>query len=336
MWAIGPDSFSSTDGFSWSPESIRSRIGNRSVVFNDTIVNVDGSRVLQTSDGANWTVLTETAPWGDGRQQPHVVVYRGKIWVIGGMSGYDTPNEALYNDVWASSDGIHWESIASSSKWTPRIWQSVTVYDDKIFMINGANWHLWPNENGNTSEIWFTDNGVDWFELHSESIWGARHASFSMPDDDGGLLLLAGYGHGGVDRMYNDSWVLQASIYFSKPSGDLLDLSSWGKNHDGSGPSPTTFSADNQIFILANRAFFAVDDRWFVSGAGSRTIVGAGDDQSPVWLDLSGERVVARSLYLSSNSTTVAWGDAPTVLYKHPDAELIVNKFTATPSAPGL
>jgi hypothetical protein len=35
IWAIGPSSFSSTDGVDWIPGKIRSRSGNRSVVFHD-------------------------------------------------------------------------------------------------------------------------------------------------------------------------------------------------------------------------------------------------------------------------------------------------------------
>jgi hypothetical protein len=252
-------------------------------------------------------------------------VYQDKIWVIGGASEYSSEDATIHSDVWASSDGIEWELITASANWTPRIWQTVQVYDDKIFMVNGSNWHTWPEENGNTSEIWFTDDGVDWLELPSENIWSARHASFSVPDEAGGLLVAAGYGHGGVGRIYNDAWILRASIYFSKPSGDIHDLSTWGKNHDGTGASPASFGMDNQIFILANRASFAIDDAWSVSGAGSRIIVGDGNVNNPVWLDLTDGSPATRQLYLSANSTTVAWGGSPTVLYRHPSATLIVN-----------
>jgi hypothetical protein len=188
-------------------------------------------------------------------------------------------------------------------------------------MLNGANWNEWPEEYGNTAEVWFTEDGVDWFELPSEMRWGARHAALSVLDDDGGLWWFGGYGTGGTERMYNDSWLLRASLFFPKPLGDLRDLSTWGKNLDGSGPSPPSFSEDHQVFVLRNRAFFGLDATWAVSGAGSRIIVGDGDSAAPVWLELVDEE--PRTLYLHANSTTVVHGAAPLLPFRHPDATVI-------------
>jgi hypothetical protein len=323
MWAIGPSSFSSTDGLHWRPEAIQSPELNRSVVFNDMLVNIHGATVMATRDGTSWTTMTDTAPWGILREKPAVVVYRDKIWVIGGVSDYGTPNEMLHNDVWASRDGISWELINRDSRWAPRIWASAVVYDNKIFLFNGANRNLWPGEYGNSSEIWWTDDGVDWFELKSETIWGARHASFSVVDPQGGVLLLAGYGHGGTSRLYNDVWTLRASFFFSKPDGDLHELGTWGKNRDGSGPSPASFRDSNQMFVLRNRTTFTGDERWSVSGAGSRILVGDGDNESYVHLEISNESQVAQPMYLYSNSTTVVRGHPPAVLFKDPGAALV-------------
>jgi hypothetical protein len=321
IWTIGPASFSSTDGVQWRPEPLSSRTGNRSVVFNDAIYNIDGARVMTTEDGATWSELTWSAPWGEERGQPLVTVYRDKLWVIGGFSGYGEANEMLHNDVWSSSDGITWQLIAPSATWTPRVWQALHTYDDKIFMINGANWNEWPDEFGNTAEIWFTDNGAEWFELPSEIRWGARHASLSVVDDEGGLFWFAGYGTGGFERLYNDSWVLRASLFFPKPTGDLRDPSTWGKNLDGTGPSPPSFSESYQIFVLRNRPVFTLDSTWTVTGAGSRIIVGDGDAAAPVWLELADEE--PRTLYLQANSTTVVHGAAPLLPFRHPDATVI-------------
>lgn len=321
MWAIGPESYSSADGIDWKPEPILSRIGNRSVVFGDALVNVDGARVLATHDGESWTVLTEEGPWGEERGQPLVTVYRDRIWVIGGFSGYGQPNEVLHNDVWASHDGVTWELITAAATWTPRVWQSLHTYDDKILMINGANWNEWPEEYGNTAEVWYTENGADWFELPSELRWGARHASYSALDEEGGLHFFGGYGHGGVERIYNDSWLLRASMYFPKSSGDLAMLSTWGKNLDGSGPSPTSFSKDHQIFILRNRPVFVLDATWSVSGAGSRVVAGDGDPGSPVWIEIADDK--PRQIYLQSNSTSVVHGTPPLVMFRHPNSILV-------------
>jgi hypothetical protein len=325
MWAIGPNSFSSTDGIEWRPESIQAPGSSRSVVFNGMLVNITGFSVRGTYDGQQWFALNNAPPWGANREELVAVVQGGKIWVMGGVTNYGTPNETIYNDVWSSSDGVEWSLVTSSAAWTPRIWTSAVAYDDKIFLFNGANFKFWPDQFGNTAEIWFTSNGADWFELKSESMWEARHASFSVVDGRRGregILLLAGYGHGGVTRMHNDVWKVRISLYFSKPSGALHELRTWGKNADGSGRSPSSFRDANQVFILRNRTNFTIDERWSVTGAGSRIVVGDGDRDNRILLEISNNGRSSHPLYLSSNSTTIAMGSQSTIYFRDPDALL--------------
>lgn len=306
MWALGSPSYSSSDGESWQAEpGLDVSTPNRTVVFADTLVNVDGAVVRQSSDGQSWVTLTDAAPWGTGRQQPVLLVYRDRLWVIGGVSGYGTPEQILHQDVWTSSDGRTWELVSETSPWAPRQWASGAAYDDKIFLLNGANQDLWPEEFGNVSEIWLTDDGRRWTKLPSESAWPARHASFVVPGSDDSLLLLAGYGHGGVARMHNDSWELRASIYFPKPSGALHRLGTWGSNLDGSGPAPTSFASDHQIFVLTNRPRFTATRLWRVTGHGSRVLVGDGAGEHVV-LEIRPGAAANLPLYLNSNSTTIS------------------------------
>jgi hypothetical protein len=288
------------------------------------LVNINGSTVRGTYDGQQWFTLSNPAPWGANRERFAVVVHRGRLWVMGGITSYGTPNEIPYTDVWSSSDGVDWNLVTSSAAWAPRIWTSAVAYDDKIFLFNGANRNLWPDEFGNAAEIWFTGDGADWFELKSESIWQARHASFSVLDGSrgGGILLLAGYGHGGVARMHNDVWNVRVSIYFSKPNGALHDLRTWGKHADGSGRSPRSFRDANQVFILRNRTTFTIDERWSVTGAASRIVVGDGDPNNGALLEISNDGRATHPLYLSSNSVTIATGRQPTIYFRDPDALL--------------
>jgi hypothetical protein len=138
------------------------------------------------------------------------------------------------------------------------------------------------------------------------------------------LVVIAGYGHGGVSRIYNDAWSLRTKMYFSKPSGDLHRLSSWGRNMDGSGSRPASFSADNQVFVLSNRDSFKADERLSVSGAGSRILVGDGNVDRPVQLELRNATAVHQPLYLYGNSTTTVSGYLPEILYQDDEAKLIV------------
>ena len=322
IWSIGAESFSSTNGVTWRNETSQSC--GRAVTFKNSIVVLAGAYITMTRDGVHWDTLTTTAPWGNARVQPHLVVHRNRLWVIGGMTGYGTPDEVIYNDVWSSPDGVSWELVNANSGWEPRRWTTAAVYDNKIFLVGGANPALWPEEHGNTAEVWFTSDGTRWMELKSEQQWPARHAAFVTTGTQNDLVVLAGYGHGGVSRIYNDAWSLRTKIYFSRSAGDLHKLSSWGTSMDGRGIRPRSFHADHQVFVLTNRDTFEADERLSVSGAGSRILVGDGDTRRPVRLELRNASAVKQPLYLYGNSTTIVSGELPEILFQDEEATLIV------------
>lgn len=71
--------------------------------------------------------------------------------------------------------------------------------------------------------------------------------------------------------------------YYSKASGNLQDLSTWGSNADGTGTAPPNFTSPNVIYTVANRTTAAVSAPWTVSGSGSKVVVGTG---SAITLDI--------------------------------------------------
>jgi hypothetical protein len=90
--------------------------------------------VWRTSDGINWTLVNESAPWG-GRYWHSVGWFDQKLWVMAGMLG---GNEV--NDVWYSEDGITWHELKSTTGNWPantRHAQSTTVYDNAIWFMCG-------------------------------------------------------------------------------------------------------------------------------------------------------------------------------------------------------
>jgi hypothetical protein len=302
MWAIGPASFSSADGRTWQPEQLSAPALNRSVVYGDRVFSITGATVRVSDDGRTWRVLTDTGPWGD-REQPNVLVFRDRLWVLGGVSRYGTPTMQIWNDVWSSTDGVHWELVTPVAGWSPRHWSSAIVFDGRIFVVNGWNPAAWPDGNGNTDEVWYSDDGVEWARLPSERRWSARHASFSAVAPGGGLVLAAGYGSAGVQSIYNDVWRIDARLYFPKPSGRLDVAATWGRNMDGSGAGPASFDAPNQVFVLRNRATFHLPKDWRPSGAGSVLVVG--DGVRGVTLEASAATVPIGPVYVTENSTLI-------------------------------
>lgn len=64
--------------------------------------------------------------------------------------------------------------------------------------------------------------------------------------------------------------------FYSKPSGNLNELATWGKDANGEGEEPLNFTTNGYIFIVANRApSTIVGGEWSVEGGVSRIVVPA-------------------------------------------------------------
>jgi len=91
--------------------------------------------------------------------------------------------------------------------------------------------------------------------------------------------------------------------YYSKSTGSLNVLSTWGTATDGTGTSPANFTAANQIFNVRNNATPTIAATWTVSGTGSKIIVGDGtaacNFQIPSGFTCSGKIDVAGNATLS-------------------------------------
>ena len=64
--------------------------------------------------------------------------------------------------------------------------------------------------------------------------------------------------------------------FYSKSTGNLDLLSSWGTNTDGTGTQPCSFTSANAIFNIRNNATPTIGANWTVSGTGSKVVVGDG------------------------------------------------------------
>ncbi|MGO8119279.1 hypothetical protein AB9F43_32435 [Rhizobium leguminosarum] len=161
---------------------------------------VDGKQTLKndvwsSSDGINWTKVTEHAAW-QPRAYHTAVAYHGKLWVLGGGSYH--PDYIALNDVWNSEDGINWKKV-SNAPWSGRIWFSGAEYRDRMWVIGG-----WSKETLNVGGIWFTDDGIDWTRLRLSDNWRPRHEQSIYVVGD--RIIIAG-GH--ADPITNEVWELK-------------------------------------------------------------------------------------------------------------------------------
>lgn len=155
--------------------------------------------IWTTTDGVTWKQVEPQEPfWPQRGMIGGAAVKDGRIWILGGGT-YDTPEtpeRKFFNDVWSSADGVTWKQHVEHAPWTPRQYHDVTVFDDKLWVLEG--YHA---PEGNRSDVWYSADGADWKEVQGTP-WLPRHAS-SIFVHDGSLWVVAG------NNMTPDVWRLK-------------------------------------------------------------------------------------------------------------------------------
>ncbi len=224
MWIVGGDCnqghyqndvWSSADGVHWdlvhdsvpwAPRAIHYTLtfnGRIWVMGGQTMPGFAGgpevfhNDVWSSADGAEWTRVIERAPWPPRGMIGGSVVFRDRMWILGGGT-YDTPRTPtrnFYNDVWSSSDGAEWHQHLDRAPWAPRQYHDVAVFDGKMWLLEGCN-----KASGNRRDVWFSADGENWQELPGTP-WASRHAASVFVYHDA-LWMVAG------NNMSPDVWRL--------------------------------------------------------------------------------------------------------------------------------
>jgi hypothetical protein len=191
----------------WGPRAL-----HHTLVFQDRIWVMGGQTLPQsdpstktifyedvwhTTDGIDWTRIVPPKPfWSPRGMIGGSVVLHDKMWILGGGT-YDTPEfpeRRFYNDVWCSPDGENWELVTECAPWEPRLYHEVAVFDGRMWVLEGAR------KGKNRNDVWYSTDGVDWYEL-PDTPWKPRHAA-SVFVYDNGLWMVAG------NNMGSDAWKL--------------------------------------------------------------------------------------------------------------------------------
>jgi hypothetical protein len=226
IWIVGgdvnqghyqPDVWSSADGKRWThvnpgrPVPWGPRALHYTVAFRDRLWVMGGQTmpafapseerfyrdVWRSADGVNWEQVTPREPyWSPRGMIGGSAVFKDRIWVLGGGT-YDTPTTPtrnFYNDVWSSPDGARWTRHTARAPWEPRQYHEVAVWDGRLWVLEGYG-------GGNRNDVWYSADGVNWYEV-PETPWKPRHAA-SVFVHDGALWMVAG------NNMESDVWKLQ-------------------------------------------------------------------------------------------------------------------------------
>lgn len=266
IFSYDSDIYSSVDGRTWDHQGI-SPVKNsfyNAVVEHDSVYLI-GKKIFKSENGIEFKYLGDS-PWESERVEFKTIAYNGKIIMIGGASGMrnsdlgedEQPITKYYDTVWISEDGKNWQSHLVNSYISGRIWQTLILHDNKILLTGGFNQYSNQDCYGNFGDAWFSSNGYVWVPYLRPVSWSCRHASYAVNLGINKTILMAGYGGGGFSRLYNDAYVINANVYFSKAEGELSELNTWGQMVDGTGPSPASFDSKNNVYVLNNRFFYKI------------------------------------------------------------------------------
>ena len=163
------DVWSSEDGIHWteaSPQGMpHTRAYHAAAVFADRMwifggigsenYTVDGYTNWQSvkrgdiwcsTDGIAWTEISDLAPWGY-RTQASAVAANGALWIISGgnLQGYpEAKSSSLYDDIWSSVDGMHWELALAPTPWAATLLEDALILNQRLWVMGGdAELFLW-------------------------------------------------------------------------------------------------------------------------------------------------------------------------------------------------
>ena len=133
--------------------------------------------------------------------------------------------------------------------------------------------------------------GVDHYDIYvnDNNVGSTSNLSYSIlsltPLTSYAVNVRAVDGYGNVSTYAEGLWVttldttpsINFTTYYSKSSGDLNNLSTWGDQTDGSGTSPTSFSGSARKYIISNGNSTPLTSSWTVSSTLTKVIVGDGE-----------------------------------------------------------
>jgi len=136
------------------------------------------NEVWSSADGLNWelvkpnTFLDSTfdpaSDW-EGRHTAGYVVFRNKMWIVGGDA-----NQGYYiTDIWNSADGKTWNRVTERPPWAPRVLHHTLVFKDRIWVMGGQTVPQFaPADECVYRDIWTSADGVSWEKIEpKEPYW---------------------------------------------------------------------------------------------------------------------------------------------------------------------
>ena len=179
------------------------------------------NEVWSSEDGASWAMMkpntfldnsfSPESDW-EGRHTAGYVVYRDRMWIVGGDA-----NQGYYMyDVWNSADGKSWTYVNKGKPvpWGPRVLHYTLAFDGKIWVLGGQTLPQFGDREGAEvfyRDVWTSEDGINWEQvMPKEPFWPQRGMIGGSVVFKGRMWVLGG---GTYDtpkvrqrKFFNDVW----------------------------------------------------------------------------------------------------------------------------------
>jgi Big-like domain-containing protein len=224
LWVLGDDTqlWSSADGLSWTEEAHSTPApavftspflfarGDQLLLVGGAEFNATGPnyfrQVWQSSDGKNWTKLTDSVPF-DALNLNQVVDLNGKLLAFVPNS---TNGGGTLPEVWSSTDGAGWSLLSAHPPFAPRYSYKVVVHNNLVWVIGGLS------SGGFVPDVWSSADGAAWAQVTSNLTLPARQYGPSV--SIGGNMCL--YGNVLPLTLY-EVWCSSDGFAWQKRSDDI-------------------------------------------------------------------------------------------------------------------
>ncbi len=287
------DVWSSPDGVNWNFETSATWPPRHCAAWmnSDSLMWVVGgdpqsgclTDVWQSDDGSNWTLLVDTIPGYDKRNNVNYAYAGNSLYLFGGEKCSGTPS----NEVWQSNDGISWNQLPDAP-WQARGMQVNSCVDNtgQMWMLGGSN----EASRRSYNEVWKTSDGINWTLVNNSAPWGGRYWH-TVAWFDNKIWLL-----GGMATSYemNDVW-------YSEDGNVWHELKSTTGNWPlGTRHAQSTTVFDNALWYMCG---ISTNNAWKIIDTGSG--IGIGENNAQSLGVLIYPNPANEVLFISGNSTAI-------------------------------
>ena len=217
LWALGDEMqlWTSADGIEWTEETHTTPAVSpaaQMLARSGRLILIAGwqypapnyyRQVWQSTDGKNWSLLTNAAPFS-ATNLNQVVDLNGKSLVFAASDADGTTPE-----VWSSSDGASWTRVLADAPYAPRLGYRVIVHNN-LAHANAGETSL--SSSTFASDAWSSPDGAVWTYVPSDD---------TLPKQTFG----PGVSIGGEMRLYPGSFSLH-DVWCSSDGGTWQQRSS--------------------------------------------------------------------------------------------------------------